>query len=900
VDGLPPAQVLAEFDGLLDRYADMSYPELKALLYTPRDYVATLPFDPTEARYFEMIAHRLKMTDAEVATFKNNGFVSIDQGRRLNFLAGYQQIYTSDLPVFITSDSILHALHKSYETMLKELEVAYFARTIDEILADCHDVLFDAARASDKAELADNYRDVDLYLSVARTLLAYDAASLLSSGRPKRRGENKRLQLSKLDQQDAVDRMLAYVDSLALQAPPGEGTRIYGGRRYVDYSQFKPRGHYTASRELRRYFRCMMWLGRVDCGWDVLPGRVDQYQQSDPVRELRNAVLLTQLLVQTGGDKRLEKLDRVMQFFVGKSDNLGVFALRELLQQQEVHQLHELLDPHGMLRLQNALTQGSFGQQMIRSQVIAQDAVPSKKRLPKRFQLFGQRFIVDSFVLAKVVHDEIVYHGGRPLRMKPTGLDVAASLGNQEAIPLLADELQRWQYSANLMAAHHFIHQLSEPHWNESLSSAWLDSLRLIDTDMTQTRHAPTAMKTRAWQMKQLQAQLSSWSEQRHDNILYAKQSYGVPGCAYPAGYVEPYPQFYARIEQLARIASSQLDAIEFAGSDDRQREKLTTIKNRQIHFFQEMAVTMATLKTISRKELAAHALSEEEESFLRKTFDDSAWLRIGSGSVPDYDGWYCRLYYERYQDPKKWKALKWEPTVADVHTDPHNNVVLEVGVGDVNLMIIAVDNERDRAVYVGPVYSYYEFWQPVADRLTDQQWQKQIESGSQPARPSWTRAFQAPANCRKREDRVHVHRFRNELLSIHIKPVNGGGKSFGLRINEATFRQLGGYAGLHSLDLSNLAVPDEWLVHLRDLPDLRSLNLSHTKITDEGLQHLSSHKYLQSLNLSSTNVSDVGVVELAKLTYLEVLDLSDTRVSAEAVEELRQTLKHTQITGGS
>jgi Protein of unknown function (DUF3160) len=34
----------------------------------------------------------------------------------------------------------------------------------------------------------------------------------------------------------------------------------------------------------------------------------------------------------------------------------------------------------------------------------------------------------------------------------------------------------------------------------------------------------------------------------------------------------------------------------------------------------------------------------------------------------------------------------------------------LEVGVGDVDVLIVAVDNGRDRAAYVGPVYSYYEF----------------------------------------------------------------------------------------------------------------------------------------------------------------------------------------------
>jgi hypothetical protein len=32
----------------------------------------------------------------------------------------------------------------------------------------------------------------------------------------------------------------------------------------VDFSQFTPRGHYTRSAKLQSYFRCLMWLGRID------------------------------------------------------------------------------------------------------------------------------------------------------------------------------------------------------------------------------------------------------------------------------------------------------------------------------------------------------------------------------------------------------------------------------------------------------------------------------------------------------------------------------------------------------------------------------------------------------------------------------------------------------------
>lgn len=39
---------------------------------------------------------------------------------------------------------------------------------------------------------------------------------------------------------------------------------LFGKVRQIDFSQMKPRGHYVKTRELQKYFRTMMWLGRID------------------------------------------------------------------------------------------------------------------------------------------------------------------------------------------------------------------------------------------------------------------------------------------------------------------------------------------------------------------------------------------------------------------------------------------------------------------------------------------------------------------------------------------------------------------------------------------------------------------------------------------------------------
>lgn len=54
---------------------------------------------------------------------------------------------------------------------------------------------------------------------------------------------------------------------------------------------------------------------------------------------------------------------------------------------------------------------------------------------------------------------------------------------------------------------------------------------------------------------------------------------------------------------------------------------------------------------------------------------------------------------------------------------------MIHEGVGNVNLLIMAVDNGPDRMVYAGPVFSHYEFEMPLGTRLTDEEWQLLLKS---------------------------------------------------------------------------------------------------------------------------------------------------------------------------
>jgi hypothetical protein len=139
--------------------------------------------------------------------------------------------------------------------------------------------------------------------------------------------------------------------------------------------------------------------------------------------------------------------------------------------------------------------------------------------------LMGQRFVIDSYITSQVVFDRIIYNGRKIKRMLPNTLDVLGGLGNNAAIRLLKDELNGYHYGTNLAAARYLIEAYDTSFWNANLFHRWVNSLRKINPPEDRDS-LPQFMQTAAFWQQKLNTQLGSWTQLRHDNILYAKQSY--------------------------------------------------------------------------------------------------------------------------------------------------------------------------------------------------------------------------------------------------------------------------------------------------------------------------------------------------------------------------------------
>jgi Protein of unknown function (DUF3160) len=341
----------------------------------------------------------------------------------------------------------------------------------------------------------------------------------------------------------------------------------------------------------------------------------------------------------------------------------------------------------------------------------------------------------------------------------PSCLDVAfAALGNDQVVPLLVERMTRgthkWRdqfnYQHNLVATRNVIDAQQASAWDENLYMGWLATLRELSKPTTDSKY-PETLRTRAWAMKSLNTQLASWTHLRHDTILYAKQSYtGGEECFYPAGFVEPVPHVWGRMEKMILRAAELLEKTPYPkGTFVRKTQRgemvidFATRQKEQVAFLKNFAQQVGMLKTIAGKELEQKELTAAETKFI----EDTVQKDRGSGHT-EYTGWYTKLFWKSTTDSGQPDAL-----VADVHTDVPAQTpigidpgcVLHQGVGNVDLLLIAIENGKDRMVFAGPVLSHYEFEMTGIVRKADSEWGKDLAAGKAPPRPEWTQGYLVP-----------------------------------------------------------------------------------------------------------------------------------------------------------
>ena len=684
VDPGPPDAWLADvYKPVQDQACELDAPGFAGLYAEPK-YVEALSFKPGTAKFLPQIAAYAQLTEKHQTALASNGFVAVGQSKEDTFAMTYLDIYTKHLPVMITADSLLYALHKSYDSLLLEFENQVLSPATDRVLTAMHVQLGKDLRRLPRA-LRPAGLELDVYLAVARSLLAGSPVAVVSDDASARA---------------KVTQILAAVATLK----PAE-LSLFGVTGTHDMSQMRPRGHYTDHPEMQQYFRAMMWLGRTELAMVTF----DAARKPKFNRPGLEAAVLANLLLQAGGaEADWTQIDDVLGLLVGEHDSMTPAEMRRFMADAGIHSAAALVKASDE-QLFGALMRKAYGSQRIMSQVIATDPTDPPVALPRVYLLMGQRFTLDSHIFNNVTYDRVqdLRTGTKVTRMLPSELDVQFVLGNNAAARHLKPEIEEYGYQGVLHEMRFLVDAHPPSFWDANLYNGWLAAIRALN-DRRDFERWPEAMRTAAWADKGLNTQVAAWAELRHDMLLYVKPSYAAMAlCEYPDAYVEPVPEFYARLGHIGALGTATLKKLGASAMNMQMAEP----------YFAELSASARMLEGIARKELAGTNLSKEESNFLKATIEREM---VGCGQV-QYDGWYGRLFYDRQ------KITEFKPTIADVHTAPADaqgnprGQVLHAATGKPMLMVFTLKDCTGVKAYVGPISSYHSLVTEGFERKTDE-----------------------------------------------------------------------------------------------------------------------------------------------------------------------------------
>lgn len=487
-------------------------------------------------------------------------------------------------------------------------------------------------------------------------------------------------------------------------------------RAQLDYSLFTPRGHYTRSEELQRYFRALSWLSQ--------PFSL-AYAPSDSgtVEPLIAARLAArQTLLMTWGLERsnnLSRWERVFQPSLYFHDARVAWSLHQV---QAAAPVLYGQQPTVAELAGDALVDDFLATMHNMPPLMPFDPTPAAAFafLPgPRNHGPGQAVTAgaDGAILRQLTFNRVGAYGGEPpyprtaiqtsigpIRGLPRTLDVPAALGSELAQALVQQggDANFDGYDLQVMQLQQHYATLEPQSWPYSFDGALLFTLQPLLRQVSEAGFLYAPPET--WQALQLNTWHTAWTMLRHEvepaprPVADAAVS---PDVAY--GFLEPQPALYGRMASLAKQIRDGLG----------QRDLLDEESATKLQRLQRL---LEAARTISRKELAGERLTEDEALLLRQFIPRLTALATYEPPIgltaPLTDG-----------------AL---PRLVDVAVEASSGERLQAATGEAWPIYVLVPSERGPELALGATVIAYELH---GEQLSPTAWQ-QLES--RPPPPVW------------------------------------------------------------------------------------------------------------------------------------------------------------------
>src|SRR5512133_641481 len=274
----------------------------------------TLPLKWNSVSNAARVRGALNLGSNAWTAIERNGFVVVPFGSATNMIEAYASLRESGIPLFVTSDSLLHLYHVQFDDILKCVETNDFFPRLSTMTTTL---------------LEESLRQRDSFTGDLQEAATRNAAFLTVAARLMGQAPPVPADISAV-----ADQEVALITAHAGFSP----SVIF--KYDEDYSQYVPRGHYTRSEMLKQYFKVMMWYGRLSFllkGSDSFgPGGDALVSRHDATVQTLQAVLLTLALdrLQAEGQPIANTWNRIYaitSFFVGLADDLTPYDYKEAI-----------------------------------------------------------------------------------------------------------------------------------------------------------------------------------------------------------------------------------------------------------------------------------------------------------------------------------------------------------------------------------------------------------------------------------------------------------------------------------------------------------------------------------------------------------------------------------------
>ena len=338
-----------------------------------------------------------------------NGFLVVP-GTGDEFFSRYEMNRYGYIPNFITVDSSLHTYHLYFLYLQKQTE----RNELGPALLELSRTMQQTAQAQLDALAGTEWENA------ARRNLAFFTVGLClqdpAAAVPEAVAEPVAAELALIEAADTT----AASPVMNLGGDPAAALM-------EDYTQYIPRSYYAGEESLERYFRAMMWYGRLT------------FRAAD--EDASRSALLACLALQTAGGARetWERLYAVTSFFAGASDDACFADYAPVIEQAyggwpEAAALPQ--QPDAFAAYTAALAELAPG---------AVNSMPvfeweDRDAATAGFRFMGQRFTLDAAVFQQLIYRDVEQAADGSRRMLPEALDLPAALGSDTALAILNEQ----------------------------------------------------------------------------------------------------------------------------------------------------------------------------------------------------------------------------------------------------------------------------------------------------------------------------------------------------------------------------------------------------------------------------------------------------------------------------